>query len=60
MKIPMKSAHDAMRGKKLLNNANIRCNVGKESGKDGCYYYLNVSDRYHTSTMAILNKADFF
>ena len=55
MQIPMKSIHDAMKGKKILSNARIGCSVGKGSGPEGCYYYLKISDQNHHSAMALLN-----
>ena len=56
MQIPMKSVHSAMRGKQILTDAGIRVTVGKGSGPDGCFYYLNILDRDYYPAMAILNK----
>ncbi len=45
MELPVKSATYAMKGRQLLHLHGIRAYVGKRSGEDGCYYYLNVADK---------------
>lgn len=56
MRFPAKSATYAMKGKQLLNQFGIRASVGKSSGSDGCFYYLNVSERNAMEARRILNE----
>lgn len=56
MKFPVKSATYAMKGKQLLNHSGIRASVGKSSGAEGCFYYLNVSERNASAARRILRE----
>lgn len=58
MKFPVKSATYAMKGKQLLFQEGIRASVGKSVGPNGCFYYLNVSDRYAKTAENILENQD--
>ncbi len=58
MEIPVKSATYAMKGKQLLQRNGIRAYVGKRSGDSGCYYYLNVSEKYIDDARRMLRDND--
>ena len=58
MKFHVKSATYAMKGKQLLQQYGIRASVGKSSGAEGCYYYLNVSDKYSVTAKRVLSVND--
>lgn len=58
MKFQVKSATYAMKGKQLLSQYGIRASVGKSSGEDGCYYYLNVSDKHAKTAERVLSGND--
>lgn len=57
MEIRVKSATYAMQGKQLLHRSGIRSHVGKRSGEDGCFYYLNVAEKHFDNAMHILSMA---
>ena len=54
MELPVKSATYAMKGRQLLKDRGIRASTGKNSGPDGCYYYLRVSDRDFPAAQRLL------
>lgn len=56
MEIYVKSATYAMKGKQLLQQYNIRSYVGKRSGENGCYYYLNVAEKNHPLARQVLQE----
>ena len=55
MKFQVKSATYAMKGKQLLHQYGIRASVGKSSNTEGCYYYLNVSEKNSTNAERVLS-----
>ena len=57
MEIKVKSATYAMQGKQLLQRSGIRAYVGKRSGEDGCFYYLNVAEKNLERATQILTMA---
>ncbi len=57
MEIRVKSATYAMQGKQLLQRSGIRAHVGKRSGEDGCFYYLNVAEKRADQATHILTLA---
>ena len=58
MELPVKSATYAMKGKQLLLQNGIRSYVGKRSGEDGCYYYLNVSEKNLSAARSLLSDGE--
>ena len=56
MEIPVKSATYAMKGKQLLHRNSIRAYVGKRSGEEGCFYYLNVREKDEEIAARILEE----
>ena len=56
IEIPVKSATYAMKGKQLLHRNGIRGYVGKRSGEDGCYYYLNINDKNGVQAQELLEE----
>ena len=58
MEITAKNAIDAMRLKQLLRDHGIRAHVSKRSGENGCYYYLNVSEKRYPRIVEILDRLE--
>jgi carboxypeptidase C (cathepsin A) len=56
LEITVKSATYAMKGKQLLQQYNIRSHVGKRSGDNGCYYYLNVAEKHLSFALQVLQE----
>lgn len=56
MEIKVKGSTYAMKGKQVLNGAGIRAYVGKRNGDEGCYYYLNVSEKKVEEAYSILER----
>ena len=56
IEIPVKSATYAMKGKQILHRNSIRAYVGKRSGEDGCFYYLNVHEKNKDAVVRLLEE----
>ena len=56
IEIPVKSATYDMKGKQLLHRHSIRAYVGKRSGEEGCYYYLNIKEKDKDAAIELLQE----